>query len=252
MNSDFSPDVYAAVAAAEKLIAKNVQRGAGELVPLLADVRALASRPFDARFAEAVDQLSGAFPYYRDKGPSWAGPRNDARFLARLRSAGVHYGDTSEASIDEIWAALGKIRHWAARALLVPSPEARRAAAAANPSQRSLDVGAHRLFFLKPEHGGGFVIDDGWYVPVGEPRAAMAAPRSAAHDYLLVDTMSCALTRSSGGLCLVDARAYRYSRITRDPAPLHGVELTGEGLTISSTSPMLRYDTLTFTACERR
>lgn len=132
------------------------------------------------------------------------------------------------------------------------SQEALRTAASADPIERTLDVGRHRLYFLKTEHGAGLVIDDGWYVPAGPARAARAIPESGDHDYLLVETEPAAEPRSPRGLWVVDARNYRYSQLTTDSVRLETVELYADGVRLPNVESVLRYDGLSFTRCSRR
>lgn len=251
MNDEFVEKLYDAVTRAERLIARAAAAGGGEFLPLLADIRALARERFDASFRAAAGRLHDAFPYSMDKFNTWIA-RSSPELEARLRAAGAPFGNTSEATIHQIDSALGDIVRWVARASFVPSREVLRAAASADPTERTLDVGRHRLYFLKAEHGGGLVIDDGWYVPAGPVRAAKAVPQSGDHDYLLVETEPSPETRSPRGLWLVDARNYRYSRVTTAGVPLEAVELRADGLRLPDAERVVRYDGLSFTRCARR
>ncbi len=134
----------------------------------------------------------------------------------------------------------------------VPSRDVPRAAASAEPIERTLDVGRHRLYFLKAEHGGGLVVDDGWYVPAGPARAARTVLESSDHEYLLVGTEPSAEARSPRGLWIIDARSYRYHQLTTDSVPLETVEVHADGLRLPNAERVLRYDELSFIRCSRR
>lgn len=115
LNSEQIAEVRAAVGATEQLIVRAVARGGKELLPLLAEVRALATRPVDARFLEALDELKEVFPYWQDKA-TWTG-RDDKKFLKRLRAAGGSYGETPDTTVDEIHSAMDHIRYIFERAV---------------------------------------------------------------------------------------------------------------------------------------
>jgi hypothetical protein len=116
LDSEHSADVHAAVAATERLIAQTVARGGRELLPLLADVRALLARPLDAKFRKALDELEKVFPYWQDRGATWTG-RDDQKFLKRLRAAGGSYGETHDATVHEIRSSVDHIRYIFERAV---------------------------------------------------------------------------------------------------------------------------------------
>jgi hypothetical protein len=110
LNGEQTAEVLAAVGTTEQLIVRAVARGGKELLPLLGELRALATRPVDASFLDALDALDEVFPYWQDKGATWIG-RDDKKFLKRLRAAGGSYGETPDTTIHEIHSALAHIRY---------------------------------------------------------------------------------------------------------------------------------------------
>lgn len=246
---ELTNDVRSALEEAERQIARMVEANGGEYVPLLADIRALGRRPVDASLLAAVVDLSQALPYQEDKFQTWI-TRGDAKFLTRLRAAGVDYGDLAHAS-GKGGDVLDRLHYRVARALRLAAHAGPRRPARL-PGERVLDVGRHRLHFFEPEDGGGFVIDEGWYVPVGYARTAALAASTADGDYVVVDTVACPSTRSSGGLCLVETKNYGFSRVTREPTSLDAVSFHPDGFRRGTAGPLHTYASLTFTTCLRR
>lgn len=247
-SDELKKDVRSALADAERHVARFVAAGGGEYTPLLADIRALASRPIGTSLLKAVEALSDAFPYRQDKFETWI-RRSDRTFLARLREAGAGYADEDPA-LGRGLDVLHELRYRVALALRLAAHAGPRASARL-PGERIVDVGPHRLHFFEPADGGGFVIDDGWYVPVGYARSAALATGARDHDYVLVDTVACPETRSSGGLCLVDVKERRFSRLTTEPAPLDRVSFFPDGLR-DGDGPLVPYTSLSFTPCALR
>jgi hypothetical protein len=68
LNSELTAEVQAAIVATERLVIRVVEDGGTGLLPLLAQVRALAARPVSAKFPKALDDLKDAFPYWQDSG----------------------------------------------------------------------------------------------------------------------------------------------------------------------------------------
>jgi hypothetical protein len=251
-------DVRESVERTATLIEAAVARGNSEFVPLLADVRALRSKAIDASFGEAVRQLHDVFPYVMDQYVShtWS-ESHHPEFRARLLREGARFGAVTSTAASAIDRSLSEIRACTKRALFVPTKAMLAAAAAAEPTERTLDLGRHRLHFLKAAHGGGVVIDDGWYVPAGRALHAVLAP---GQDYLVVKSE--ASERAPGGLYLVDARRHRWTRLALDDGRtprLEQLELDDEGvwIPIVETSGKLgrmhrRYAAETFAPCTRR
>src|ERR1041384_2287106 len=164
IGDELTNDVRSALAEADDRVAAIVASGGAEYVPFLADIRALAKRPAAASLLEAVADLHRAFPYREDKGQTWV-ERDDAKFLARLRAAGVGYTNTTH-SPGRGGDVVHRLHYRVARALRLAAHAGPRSSAQ-RPGERIVDVGRHRMHFFEPEHGGGFAIDEGWYVPVG-------------------------------------------------------------------------------------
>jgi hypothetical protein len=234
------PTLLQQLARAEGLLTRIVAAGGHEFAPLLEQLRAIPHQGLSPNLPAVVKRWLDEFPYYRDREGQHTPKRGKWR------------GVPSDQEIDAVWGALCEVYTWSQRAVFEPSAEQLRATAAATPVERHLDVGRHRLHFLKQEHGGGFVVDDGWYVPMGHGGTARSAP-DLGPDYLLVSTEACTELRGSkGGLCVVNAKDYSWAPLSSSPVALASVRAEVGELYLAGNETPLRLEALAFVRCKRR
>jgi hypothetical protein len=256
------------VESATELVTKVIGEGRAEFQPVLRELRAFERIELDRRSKRAFEAVFDSFPYQRDR-TDWVPVSGLTEPLVwrpsflELARRGAHASDSDpDRPITLIWNALTEIWTFLDRVLDRPSPEELRAK---DPVQSTLDVGTHRLYLIKEHHAGGVVVDDGWYVPAGRVRKAVAIGDP---DYLIVASE---LADARSALFLVDPRNHRFApvaHLARDVFErihldkVEGAAADGFDLRLSpraSGAPesegeryRVRYGELRWTVCSRR